>query len=122
MALLQLVNFSKANLHLHVYQLHEGGPVSEELDEEDDITAAQHWILPCSALLACCTQQQCSMLNAAVALKVCCMLLFACVLLQSPAILSPADFQGMWEGLVYDSDIKSSVRQYTFADCIFPCQ
>lgn len=51
LTLLQLVNFSKANLHLHVHQLHQGGPVSEELDEEDDITAAQHWILPCSALL-----------------------------------------------------------------------
>ena len=50
-ALLQLVNFAKATLYLHVYQLHQGGPVSEELDEEDDITAAQHWILPCSALL-----------------------------------------------------------------------
>lgn len=46
--LLQFVNLSKANLYLHVYQLHQGGPVSEELDEEDDITAAQHWILPCS--------------------------------------------------------------------------
>ena len=46
--MLQFVNLSKANLYLHVYQLHQGGPVSEELDEEDDITAAQHWILPCS--------------------------------------------------------------------------
>lgn len=31
-------------LQFHVYQLHDGGPSTEEL--EDDISAANHWLLP----------------------------------------------------------------------------
>ena len=30
----------------HVYQLHEDSPTSEELEEEEHITAAHHWLLP----------------------------------------------------------------------------
>ena len=34
------------DLKVHVYRLHDDGPVSEELDEECDVSAANHWILP----------------------------------------------------------------------------
>ena len=30
----------------YVYQLHEDSPTSEELEEEEHITAAHHWLLP----------------------------------------------------------------------------
>jgi hypothetical protein len=33
-------------LKVHVYRLHDDGPISEELDEECDVSAANHWILP----------------------------------------------------------------------------
>ena len=34
------------HLNVYVYRLHEDGPVSEELDEDCDVSAANHWILP----------------------------------------------------------------------------
>ena len=40
----QVVQLSKASLSFHVYQLHDDEPGSEEL--EDDISAANHWMLP----------------------------------------------------------------------------
>ena len=33
-------------LLLHVYRLHEERPVHEEVEEEDDVSAATHWLLP----------------------------------------------------------------------------
>jgi len=33
---------------IHVYQLNAEGAASEELEEEEDISAASHWILPSS--------------------------------------------------------------------------
>ena len=33
---------------IHIYQLNTEGAASEELEEEDDISAANHWILPSS--------------------------------------------------------------------------
>ena len=36
------------DLKVHVYRLHDDSPVSEELDEECDVSAANHWILPSS--------------------------------------------------------------------------
>jgi hypothetical protein len=36
-------------LQFHIYQLHDGGPGSEEL--EDDISAANHWLLPAGTVL-----------------------------------------------------------------------
>lgn len=33
---------------MHVYQLNEDGPGTEELDDEEDMAAAHHWLLPAS--------------------------------------------------------------------------
>jgi hypothetical protein len=46
----QFVDLTKAALNVHVYQLNECGPITEELDEEEEVTASQHWVLPCCQL------------------------------------------------------------------------
>ena len=33
-------------LQVHVFQLHEDGPAAEELEEDSDVSAASHWMLP----------------------------------------------------------------------------
>ena len=33
-------------MDVHVYQPHEAGFATEELSEEEDMAAANHWILP----------------------------------------------------------------------------
>jgi hypothetical protein len=63
----QSIDFSGATLQYHVFQLQEGGPGMEELEDED-LAAASHWILP------------------------------------------SRDFDGMWESLVFDEDIKNKVK------------
>ena len=57
---------NSADLRYHVYQLHQGGAESEELEDED-LAAANHWILPSK------------------------------------------DFDGIWESLVFDENIKEKV-------------
>ncbi|KAL9869121.1 pachytene checkpoint protein 2 homolog isoform 2-T2 [Geothlypis trichas] len=43
----QPIDLSASSLSLHVFHLNEEGPTSENLEEEnDDITAAHHWVLP----------------------------------------------------------------------------
>ncbi|XP_057896540.1 pachytene checkpoint protein 2 homolog isoform X2 [Melospiza georgiana] len=43
----QPIDLSTSSLSLHVFHLNEEGPTSENLEEEnDDITAAHHWVLP----------------------------------------------------------------------------
>ena len=42
----QYLNFSTMRLLLHVYQLHEEGPAQEEVEDEGDVPAASHWLLP----------------------------------------------------------------------------
>ena len=42
--LLQAVDVSK--LDIYVYQLHDGGEEMEQLDSEDEVIAASHWLLP----------------------------------------------------------------------------
>jgi len=38
---------SKSSLSLHIFHLNEEGPSSENLEEEnEDIIAANHWVLP----------------------------------------------------------------------------
>jgi hypothetical protein len=46
----RFVDLTKAALNVHVYQLNECGPITEELDEEEEVTASQHWVLPCCQL------------------------------------------------------------------------
>lgn len=53
--------------HIHVFRLNVDGPEHEELDEDEDISAANHWLLP------------------------------------------SAEFQGLWENLVFDTRIKQQV-------------
>ena len=45
---LQFLDLTVMDLKVHVYRLHDDSPVSEELDEECDVSAANHWILPSS--------------------------------------------------------------------------
>ena len=45
--LTQMVELSSAQLQIHVFQLHDDGPSAEELDDEE-LAAANHWILPSS--------------------------------------------------------------------------
>lgn len=33
---------------IHIYQLNTDGAATEELEEDEDISAANHWILPSS--------------------------------------------------------------------------
>ena len=42
----QLMDVSSLYIHMHVFQLHEDGPVLEELEEDSDVSAASHWLLP----------------------------------------------------------------------------
>ncbi|UYV70733.1 TRIP13 [Cordylochernes scorpioides] len=42
----QGVDLRQARLELHVYREHHDGPGCEDLGEEEEITAATHWLLP----------------------------------------------------------------------------
>ncbi|NXD66301.1 PCH2 protein, partial [Eolophus roseicapillus] len=65
----QPIDLSKGSLSLHIFHLNEEGPSSENLEEEnEDIIAANHWVLPA------------------------------------------AEFHGLWESLVYETEVKSHVR------------
>lgn len=65
-----------AELQYHIYQLHQDGPQTEELEDED-LAAASHWILP------------------------------AC------------DFDGVWESLVFDENIKEQLLSYASTTLLF---
>ena len=41
----QVISFDKCELKIHVFKLFEEGPANEEI-EDDDISAASHWVLP----------------------------------------------------------------------------
>ncbi|RMC16307.1 hypothetical protein DUI87_08523 [Hirundo rustica rustica] len=63
----QPIDLSISSLSLHIFHLNEEGPTSENLEEEnEDITAAHHWVLPA------------------------------------------AEFHGLWESLIYDTEVKSN--------------
>ena len=70
--ILQAFDLNCAELRYHIYQLHQGGPETEELEEED-LAAANHWILPSK------------------------------------------DFDGVWESLIFDENIKEKVIQVVSA-------
>ena len=71
----QGADLSNSSLQFYVYQLHDGGPSSEEL--EDDISAANHWLLPAE------------------------------------------EFHGLWESLLFDSDVKTQLLQYAATTLLF---
>ncbi|XP_046843692.1 pachytene checkpoint protein 2 homolog [Xenia sp. Carnegie-2017] len=71
----KIIDLKKVMLKYHVYQLHDGGPGYEEL--EDDISAADNWLLPTE------------------------------------------DFQGLWESLLFDSDVKNQLLRYAATTLLF---
>lgn len=58
-----------------MYQLNDAHEEAEQLDSEDDVVAANHWLLPST------------------------------------------QFNGLWESLVYDDNIKNNVSTRTHAVC-----
>jgi len=72
-----VINKSKFSLELHVFQLTCEGAASEELDEEEEISAANHWILPAR------------------------------------------EFHGMWENLIFDTDVKQQLLNYAQTTLLF---
>ncbi|KAM6376393.1 pachytene checkpoint protein 2 homolog isoform 2-T3 [Alca torda] len=74
----QPIDLSKSSLSLHIFHLNEEGPSSENLEEEnEDIIAANHWVLPA------------------------------------------AEFHGLWESLVYDTEVKSHLLDYVTTTLLF---
>ncbi|NXP36635.1 PCH2 protein, partial [Leiothrix lutea] len=74
----QPIDLSMSNLSFHIFHLNEEGPTSENLEEEnEDITAAHHWVLP------------------------------------------SAEFHGLWENLIYDSEVKSNLLDYVTTTLLF---
>uniref|UniRef100_UPI00358E36FD pachytene checkpoint protein 2 homolog isoform X2 n=1 Tax=Myxine glutinosa TaxID=7769 RepID=UPI00358E36FD len=72
------VDLLNSQLQLHVFQLWEDGPATEELEQDNEaLSAASHWLLPA------------------------------------------AEFQGLWENLVYDNEIKSNLLQYITTTILF---
>nr|QIC49979.1 putative pachytene checkpoint protein 2 [Actinia equina] len=69
------IDLQNCKLAIHVFQLHEDGPASEELEEE--ISAASHWLLP------------------------------------------SAEFNGLWDSLVFDSDVKAQLINYASTTLLF---
>lgn len=68
-------NLKNCKLAIHVFQLHDDGPATEELEE--DIAAANHWLLPSE------------------------------------------DFHGIWESLIFDSDVKAQLINYAMTTLLF---
>ena len=54
-------------LDVYVYQLHDSHEEIEQLDTDDEVIAASHWLLPCT------------------------------------------QFDGLWDSLIYDDNIKNNV-------------
>ncbi|NXT60478.1 PCH2 protein, partial [Chaetops frenatus] len=74
----QPIDLSISSLSLHIFHLNEEGPSSENLEEEnEDITAAHHWVLPA------------------------------------------AEFHGLWESLIYDTEVKSNLLDYVMTALLF---
>ncbi|XP_065180092.1 pachytene checkpoint protein 2 homolog [Sycon ciliatum] len=74
------VCLAQAQLDIHVFQLHqdEDGPAAETIDDqEEEISAAGHWLLPST------------------------------------------EFQGLWENLIYDVNVKEKLLQYATTTLLF---
>merc|ERR1712142_1313843 len=72
-----VLDMSKYTVMLYVYQLTTEGAASEEIDEEEEISAANHWILPAR------------------------------------------EFHGMWENLIFDTDVKQQLLNYAQTTLLF---
>eukprot|EP00794_Sanderia_malayensis_P019000 gene19000-20912_t len=72
----QVIDFHACELNIHVFQLHEDGPGMEDIEEED-ISAASHWVLPSDEL------------------------------------------HGVWDSLVFDSDVKFQLLNYAYTTLLF---
>jgi len=72
-----VIDKSRFTVEVHVFQLTCEGAASEELDEEEEISAANHWILPAQ------------------------------------------EFHGMWENLIFDSDVKQQLLNYAQTTLLF---
>ncbi|KAF6037328.1 TRIP13 [Bugula neritina] len=68
---------SQRVLKIHVYQCHQEGPGAEEIDDQEDVSAATHWLLPA------------------------------------------AEMEGLWENLIFDSEIKNNLLQYAQTTMLF---
>lgn len=42
----QMIDLSEHNLQISIFQLHEDGPAAEELEGDEELAAANHWLLP----------------------------------------------------------------------------
>ncbi|XP_072184272.1 pachytene checkpoint protein 2 homolog isoform X2 [Excalfactoria chinensis] len=74
----QPIDLSKSSLFIHIFHLNEEGPSIENLEEEnEDIVAANHWVLP------------------------------------------TAEFHGLWESLIYDTEVKSHLLDYVTTTLLF---
>ncbi|XP_066918018.1 pachytene checkpoint protein 2 homolog isoform X2 [Clytia hemisphaerica] len=71
------IDKSKVKMMIHVYTLNTEGAASEEIEEEEDISAANHWILPSS------------------------------------------EFEGLWENLIFDHDVKQQLLNYSSTTLLF---
>ncbi|XP_042329529.1 pachytene checkpoint protein 2 homolog [Sceloporus undulatus] len=74
----QPISLHKCSLSIHIFHLNEEGPSAENLEAEDeDIVAANHWVLP------------------------------------------TVEFHGLWDSLIYESQIKSNLLDYVTTTLLF---
>lgn len=89
---LQTISLAEASFAVHVFQLHDDGPATEDInDQEDDIAAANHWLLPSGRLVIDIDVLEDD---------------FGQFILWSSFT---ADFHRQWDNLVYDSNVKEKV-------------
>uniref|UniRef100_A0A8C5MK42 Pachytene checkpoint protein 2 homolog n=1 Tax=Leptobrachium leishanense TaxID=445787 RepID=A0A8C5MK42_9ANUR len=73
----QPIDLRKCNVLVNVFHLSEDGPSTENLEENEDLVAANHWHLP------------------------------------------SVHFHGLWESLIFDSEVKCNLLDYTTSALLF---
>ncbi|XP_043921074.1 pachytene checkpoint protein 2 homolog [Protopterus annectens] len=73
----QPIDLTNCCVLIHIFYLSEDGPSIENLDEEENLIAANHWLLPA------------------------------------------VEFNGLWESLVYDNEVKSQLLEYVATAILF---
>ncbi|XP_067948861.1 pachytene checkpoint protein 2 homolog isoform X2 [Watersipora subatra] len=71
------MDLSKCKTSIHVYQCHQDGPGSEEIEGQEEVSAATHWLLPAD------------------------------------------EMEGLWENLIFDSEIKNNLLHYARTTMLF---